>query len=285
MKLRIKGHSYNEIRDKLGIPKSTLRTWFADLVLSNDARARLNSRIKAGGLALIRRNKMQTHHARQRAEQIKQKAEREIPAIDKSMLQVIGAVLYWAEGYKRVKIRDGRALTSHVISFVNSDPDMVRTFVRFAKEILDVPAERMCVFMRLYDHINEKDARKYWREVTGLPESAFRKTTNMVSIASQRKRPFNRLPFGTVQIQIAQTEKFYQIMGWIEGVKNQLKHGTLGERLGSSVVERPPESSGLSAETRIAKRVNSGDTGPEARQSRAKPGLCGREGVETIRKE
>lgn len=232
MKLRLKGHSYNEIKAKLGIPKSTLHTWFWNIVLSKEARVRLDSRIKSGGLYLIKRNKMQTHHARQRAERIKNIAREQIPTIDRNTLLIIGAVLYWAEGYKRLQIRGGKVLTAHVISFVNADPDMVRAFVRFAKEILLVPAEKMCVYMRLYDHINEGTAMKYWLEVTGLPSSAFRKTTNMISIASQRKRPFNRLPFGTVQIQIAQTEKFYEIMGLIEGVKKQLRCDILTPALG-----------------------------------------------------
>ena len=217
MKMRLKGYSYNEIKAKLGIPKSTLRSWFADVVLSKEARARLDSRIKSGTAFLIKRNKMQTHHARARAESIKNAAISEVPSIDKKTLLLIGAILYWAEGYKRLQIRQGRILTAHAISFVNSDPDMVRAFIRFAIEILDVSPDRIRITMRLYDHINEKSALAYWSNVSGLSKDLFRKTTNMISIASQRKRPFNRLPYGTVQVEIAQTEKFYRIMGWIEG--------------------------------------------------------------------
>ena len=248
MKLRMTGHSYNEIQRSLGISKSTLSGWFRHLVLSKNAQERLERRHNIGTDVLIKRNKMQTHHARQRADAIKSAAALDVPKINKKTLLIIGAVLYWAEGYKRLQIREGRTLTAHVISFVNSDPEMVRAFVRFANELLDVSLERIRITMRLYDHINEKSALAYWSKVTGLSEKLFRKTTNMVSLASQRKRPFNRLPYGTVQIEIAQTEKFYRVMGWIEGVKNQLKYDTLGKRLGSSVVERPPESLGLSIE-------------------------------------
>lgn len=232
MKLRLRGQSYNEICAKLKIPKSTLRSWFGELILSKEARERLNSRIKAGGLYFVKRNKMQSHLARQRAERIKSIAEKEVPLIDQKILLIVGAVLYWAEGYKRPKVREGRTLTSHTISFVNSDPDMVRAFVRFANEILHIPSERIRVTMRLYDHINEKTAMNYWHDVTKLPEGSFRKTTNMVSLASQRKRPFNRLPYGTVQIEIAQTAKFYELMGWIEGVKKQLKYDIVIPALG-----------------------------------------------------
>ncbi len=247
MKLRIRGYSYNEIQKQLGIPKSTLRSWFANLVLSKEARGRIDSRISAGTAYLIKRNKMQTHRARQRAEEIRQYAALEIAKIDRATLRVIGAVLYWAEGYKRPLIRDGKVVTAHVISFVNADQEMVRGFIRFVREILEVPAEGILASMRLYDHINERVALEYWLNVTGLPRQSFRKTTWLVSISSQRKKPFNRLEFGTLQVYVQQTEKFYQIMGWIEGVKKQLKYASLDERLGSSVVERPPESSGHSA--------------------------------------
>jgi len=47
-------------------------------------------------------------------------------------------------------------------------------------------------------------------------------TTYLVSISSKRKRPFNRLPYGTVQIRINNTQKFHHIMGWIEWMKGYL---------------------------------------------------------------
>ena len=73
--------------------------------------------------------------------------------------------------------------------------------------------------MRLYNHINEQEALKHWTNASGIPKHQFRKTTYLVSIASQRKRPFNRLTYGTLNIEVAQTKKFYRIMGWIDGMK------------------------------------------------------------------
>ena len=34
------------------------------------------------------------------------------------------------------------------------------------------------------------------------------------------KRPFNRLPFGVIQVRISNTNLFHKIMGWIEGVRS-----------------------------------------------------------------
>ena len=65
---RLKGYSYNEINRFLSIPKATLSSWFHDLVLSPEAQKRIASRVSQGVLnGLVRRNKMQTPLAQQRA--------------------------------------------------------------------------------------------------------------------------------------------------------------------------------------------------------------------------
>lgn len=221
-RMRLAGHSYNEIQTTLGVPKSTLSSWFKHVVLSDTARERLASRTRLGSAALIKRNKMQTHKAEQRAREIHASAKKEIPTLTKRDLLIIGAVLYWAEGYKRLHIRDGKERMSHTISFVNADTIMIKTFLRFLQEILKVPRDEIHLTMRLYPHINEESARRYWTSVTKLPPSCFQRTTNMVSIASKNKRPYNRLPYGTLQVAVYDTVKFHHLLGLIEGVQARM---------------------------------------------------------------
>ena len=219
-KLRIAGHSYNEINAKLGTPKSTLNGWFKGLVLSDVAQARLRGRVRQGTLnAFVKRNKLQTHTAENRAFATRKAAQQEIPELNDGDLKVIGAVLYWAEGYKRLKVRDGKERMGHTVSFVNADEIMIRTFLKFLKEILQVPNSKVRLYMRLYEHINEETARRHWMNVTGFPKENFNKTTYLVSIASKRKRPYNRLTYGTLQVEVCDTQKFHYLMGLIEGVK------------------------------------------------------------------
>ena len=221
LRLRLQGKSYNEIHAELKIPKSTLRVWLGDVVLSALARARLSARMKSGSFVLIKRNKMQTHSARQRAHQVRTAAAKRINSLDQQDLLLIGTVLYWAEGYKRIKVRDGREITSHVISFVNSDADMIRIFIRFLVEILEINPSSIRLVMRLYPHINERNAMRYWMNITGLKEGHFWKSTNLVTGASKGIRPFNRLPYGTLQVTVNSTPKFYELMGLLDGVKSQ----------------------------------------------------------------
>ena len=232
-KLRVAGHSYNEISAKLGTPKSTLNGWFKGLVLSDVAQARLQGRVRQGTLnSFVKRNKLQTHIARQRVLQIRREFKKLVPKLTKKDLLLAGAILYWAEGYKRPLVRYGREITSHSISFVNSDPEMVKVFILFLTTVLHVPLENLRLSMRLYAHINEQDSMRYWRAIAGVPESCFRKTTYLVSGASKRKRPYTRLPHGTLQVAVYSTEKFSQLMGLLEGVKERLTYDKVSQLLG-----------------------------------------------------
>lgn len=220
-KLRLQGFSYNEINRNLGISKSTLSSWFSDLVLSREAKARLDKRKCLGTEILIKRNKMQTHIARQRAKAIQQNAKKKIGSLSKREIMLIGAALYWGEGYKRMTIRNGREITSHTISFVNADAGMIQVFLGFLVNILNIPKSEIRLTMRLYQHINENWARKYWMSVTDMPKDRFFKTTYLISGASKQLKPYNRLPYGTLQVEVCSTNKFHHVMGLIEGMKEQ----------------------------------------------------------------
>lgn len=222
-KMRIAGKSYNEINAALGIPKSTLSGWFSHLVMSDKAEARLKARTTMGTRhAFLKRNKLQTRHAEVRAKHAREKGRQNIRKLTRKDLEVIGAVLYWAEGYKRLHIRDGKERMGHSISFVNSDPEMIQIFIRFLCEVMTVDTAKIILSMRLYAHIREDVACAYWMTCTGLPRTQFRKTTYLVSAASKGVRPYNRLPWGTLQVQVFNTQKFHQLLGMIEGVKSRL---------------------------------------------------------------
>ena len=221
--LRREGQSYNEINKKLGIPKSTLSSWLAKVKLSKKSAERLRRRVAMGTLhGLVKRNKEQTVLAQKRAKDIRTEAIREIPVLSKRDLLLIGTALYWAEGYKRLKVIGGREVTAHPTALTNSDPEIVSTFVTFLKEVLGVVEEKIVVEMRLFKHIDPDEAIAYWMDATKLPRSQFRKPLYPVSSASRGKRPKNRLPYGTVQVIVSDTKLFYRVMGFIDGLKDGL---------------------------------------------------------------
>ena len=222
LRLRIEGRSYNEIQKEVGVAKSTLSLWLRDVVLSEAALKRLESRLRQGVTnGFVKRNKLQTHVARQRMIATRQRARALVPKLSRDDLMLAGALLYWAEGYKRLRVRNGKEITSHVISFVNSDPEMITLFVCFLKEILNISPKNIRLCMRLYPHINEKEAGSYWSKIVGLTKENFIASTYLVTGASKGVRPHNRLPYGTLQVAVNDTNRFHHLMGLVEGVKER----------------------------------------------------------------
>lgn len=224
LKLRLSGKSYGEIQKILGdISKSTLSMWLSNVILSESSRKVLEKRThKKSFDALLKRNKMQTVLAIRRAKETKLKSAREVPKISSLNLLFIGTALYWAEGYKRPIIKNGREVTHHHISLTNSDADLARIFIRFITEICKVPISKIKANVRIFEHLNEKEVMEYWFKKIAIPKENFTKSYVGISKSSTHKRPFNRLPYGVIQIRISNTQLFHRIMGWIEGLKNQI---------------------------------------------------------------
>jgi hypothetical protein len=222
--LRLKGYSYNEINSKLGIAKSTLSSWFSEVKLPQKAIDRLGKRVAQGTLdGLVKRNKMQTVIARQRAHEIRVDSAKSINKLSRNDLLLIGTALYWAEGYKRLKMVQGREITSHMIALTNSDPTMVSAFILFLRKIVKIPIEKVMIEMRLFKHMNEDEVIAYWMKATKLPRSQFYKPMYPVSSASKGERPINRLPYGTVRVIVSDTNAFYRVLGFIKGLQDKLK--------------------------------------------------------------
>jgi hypothetical protein len=117
-------------------------------------------------------------------------------------------MLYWAEGSKG----RGRA------QLTNSDPEVLRLFVRFLRTYFDVPDEQFRVRCNLFaDHVErQREIEAFWLDVMQLPPSCLRKSTvNVYSKYSQRKRR-NLLPYGTCSVTVSSTRIVQSIYGSIQ---------------------------------------------------------------------
>jgi len=220
LKLRLNGKSYSEICSALGIPKSTLSGWFSDVVLSETAQKRITERSQKKSLdGLIKRNKNQTKLAWERARQIQNSASKEIDSLSKTDLLIVAAALYWAEGYKKLLVRKGKEVTHHPVSLTNSDPVLIKMFLRFLREYCKVSEEKIRADLRIFPNQNGKYIQEFWEKETGILPCNFGKIYTGISKSSQSKRPYNRLPIGVIQIRVSDTKLFHRIIGYIEGLK------------------------------------------------------------------
>lgn len=223
IKLRRGGKSYNEIRDALKIPKSTLSDWFRDIDWSTQIRKELSSKVTAESkvrLAELDRIRGQ-HLARVYSEAVEEALE-ELKNLKYSPLFLASLMLYWGEGDKATK--------THV-RLSNTDPKMLRLFYTFLKEVCGVPESKIAGHILVYPDLDEPRTREYWSSNIGLPQSRFTKSTVI-----QGRHPTKRLGYGVCTVLVTSTYLKKKILVWLEVLSDELIRDEYYENIG---VKRP----------------------------------------------
>jgi len=86
---------------------------------------------------------------------------------------LIGVALYWVEGAKKNADRAGT-----LVDFSNSDPAMVRFFVRWLKRYCNLSENQIQLRLHLHEShkSREKAIKAIWANHTDLPIQSFTKT-------------------------------------------------------------------------------------------------------------
>lgn len=148
-KLRKKGYSINELSRKLSIPKTTIWHHVQGIKILPEYLSLLKSKI--GGSRQKKEKNWEI--ARQLAKEILQSSHREYV--------IVIAMLYWAEGSKKVP------------EFVNSDGKMINLYINIIVKILNISKDRIIPTIRIFSGMDEKECLNYWSRITGLPKSIF----------------------------------------------------------------------------------------------------------------
>ena len=206
--LRSRGASLNELASRLNVPKSTIRYWCRDIALSDVHQKRLFRRQKLGGIRAaekIRALRMQ------REKILCAEGCAEIGEVSKRELLLIGAALYWAEGYRK---------GSGEFGFTNSDPHMIQFILRWLNEACSIPRDR--IYLRVCVNASHKKRlsaiHQFWSQTTGMPLSQFSNPT-LIHVSSKKKYLNSAEYFGTLRIKVRRsTDLRRKIIGWIEGL-------------------------------------------------------------------
>ena len=213
IKLRKQGYTYSEILKKVPIAKSTLSSWLSSIGLTTKQTQRLTEKklagAKRGGLA--RRNQRLLI-----IQQTKERARSEIWKITEKDLSLIGVMLYWAEGSKYKDYRPSEGVT-----FSNSDPNMIRIFLKWLINILKIPKEG--IRTEIYLHESHKsvadEVRQYWSRITGFPIGKFDRIYFKRNKIRTRRRNKGQNYHGLLRIRVLKSINLNrEIAGWIEGV-------------------------------------------------------------------
>lgn len=124
-------------------------------------------------------------------------------------LKLAGVMLYWAEGAKG----------GGGVKFVNSDPAMIKLFLSFLREVCGIYDDRLKLLIHLYPDHNNADLKKFWSEVTGVPESNFYQSYVHVGKTGTYK---NKSLYGTLAVNYSDKKLLTQINSWTKEYQKRL---------------------------------------------------------------
>ena len=203
-----RGLSYKEIADKIGISKSTVKSWCGDIILKPEYKKRLYTK----QIEILSKGPNSSHERRKREiKNIVNSAEKEIKLpLNKSAYKLFGAALYWAEGDK----------TTH-FAITNSDPYLIKFVVLWLKNVLNIDPARIKAHLNIYPQQNEALIKNFWSDLTGIPIKNFGKSF-IKPVNKNYKR--NTLYHGTIKIRVFRGTDFrHRVFGWINSVLKETR--------------------------------------------------------------
>lgn len=167
IRLRREGKTLNEITALVGVAKSSVSLWVRGLPLSPSARKRIASLQTAGQKAAQTTNLKKTE-AKLLAARDEARKMVEMLVVTPNLALLSCALLYWCEGEK-----DKNDTT---FTFSNSDSQLICTFMKLMRRSFILDERKFRVRMHLHEYHNELVQKKFWSEVTDIPEQQFSKT-------------------------------------------------------------------------------------------------------------
>lgn len=211
--LRSLGKSYSEILEEVGVAKSTLSIWLRDVGLAKKQQHRLSQKKIEAGLRGAERRRQQRLAAISR---INDEARKKIGNISQRELWWIGISLYWAEGSKE---KDGRPGSG--VKFSNSDPVMIKVFLKWLTELASVPKEGIKLEIYIHEscHNRISDVINYWSRVTGFGKESFTRIYYKKNKIGTKRKNIGLSYFGLVRISVSASSALNrEISAWSRGL-------------------------------------------------------------------
>lgn len=211
--LRQEGKTFREISNLLNIPLSTAHLWTRTIKLSSKQqkliKAKHRQKMIAGQKIYTSQKKsetaLKTSLSMAAGKQI-------IGNLNDRELLVVGAALYWAEGFKK----DSR------LGFANSDPQMIKLVLAWLINTCKVPIKDIRVRVGL-NHQYQTEANeieKKWSKLIGIPLTQFQKPF-FQQTKWLRKYKNSHEYLGVLRIRANnQIELFHKIKGMVQALQN-----------------------------------------------------------------
>jgi transposase-like protein len=208
--MRKEGRSYREIKEVVGVAKSTLSLWLRDIPLTEEQQLALALR---GPSATRKSAQVARANATRRRSFVQAQAAAQVTQLSESELFVAGVVAYWAEGSKNKPWRHGQS-----VKFINSDPAMIRLFLSWLG-LVGIGIDRLIFRVHIHESADAAEAVAYWSEAVGAPVSQFGKSTIKTHKPKTVRKNVGRDYHGCLLVYVRNSATLnLQITGWCEGL-------------------------------------------------------------------
>jgi hypothetical protein len=161
LELRRLGKSYGQIRQELGLSKSTLSVWLRKYPLAQEQIRLLNGSNQARiekyrqTMRLKREKRLKKHY---------KKVKKMLLPFSKRELFIAGLFLYWGEGGKTER---------GAVTISNTDPAVLKFSLLWMEQALDIPKEEIKVLLHLYNDMVIEQEKEFWSKILHIPRSQF----------------------------------------------------------------------------------------------------------------
>jgi len=201
--LRLEGKSYSQIKDSLGISKSTVSYWLSGDFQSSEIKEILTKRnIKESRKRIQILIDANNKKWKQWRESALLAALKEFQILYKNPLFISGIMLYWGEGDSKPK---------NPLRLSNTDPRMIKIYISFLRNILKIPEGKIKIGLILYPDIAAATAENFWKKVTLLPQNNFMKTQYI-----KGNHPTKRLENGICMVVVNSVQFKIKVLEWID---------------------------------------------------------------------
>lgn len=203
LRLRKQGKSYSQIKHTLDVSKGTLSVWLRDYPLSKERIRDLNYSNDQ------RIEKFRETMRKKREERLLETykiQKKEILPINKRDLFLMGLALYWGEGTKS---------KMSTLELANTDPTMIKFFIRWLTTSLDISKDSLKIKLHLYKNMDIDEKTNYWSNVLGIPSLQFTKPYIKNTTINKRIHHKGRFGYGTCVVRVHNvplTEKIFMAM-------------------------------------------------------------------------
>ena len=205
--LREQGLDYEEIVARLGVSKSSVSLWVRDLP-------------RPPGLSYEESRKRSAEGVRRywEAERPIREAEREaaraaaagqIGQLSDREIIIAGAIAYWCEGAKNKPYR-----RSDRVSFMNSDPRLIKFFLRFLAAA-GITQSQLIFRVFIHESADIGEAQRFWLDVTKSRPDQFRRPALKRHKPTTTRKNRGEDYRGCLRVEVrCSTGLYRQIEGW-----------------------------------------------------------------------